>query len=124
MVSPADATYGEADHAMGRRINMSKYMVVELTSAYEEDGPLPKTITDFLPYNGDGFKLNIPSKWNPSKEVEFGVSTWSTFFLLWNCNWDWLMPNQFLAWPLGADLLQILTRFLVLRMPTRRKISI
>ncbi|KAK4278471.1 hypothetical protein QN277_016313 [Acacia crassicarpa] len=38
----------------------------------------PKTITDFLPYNNDGFKLNIPSKWNPSKEVEFGVSTWST----------------------------------------------
>ena len=31
----------------------------------------PKTNTDFLPYNGNGFKLNIPSKWNPSKEVEF-----------------------------------------------------
>jgi len=30
----------------------------------------PKTNTDFLQYNGDGFKLMIPSKWNPSKEVE------------------------------------------------------
>lgn len=31
----------------------------------------PKENTDFLPYNGNGFKLSIPSKWNPSKEVEF-----------------------------------------------------
>ncbi|KAJ8443026.1 hypothetical protein Cgig2_030229 [Carnegiea gigantea] len=31
----------------------------------------PKTNTDFLSYNGDGFKLMIPSKWNPSKEVEY-----------------------------------------------------
>ena len=31
----------------------------------------PKTNTDFIAYNGDGFKLSIPSKWNPSKEVEF-----------------------------------------------------
>lgn len=31
----------------------------------------PKTNTDFLTINGDGFKLSIPSKWNPSKEVEF-----------------------------------------------------
>ncbi|KAK6789563.1 hypothetical protein RDI58_013363 [Solanum bulbocastanum] len=31
----------------------------------------PKKNTDFLPYNGDGFKLQIPSKWNPSKEVEY-----------------------------------------------------
>lgn len=31
----------------------------------------PKTNTEFLPYNGDGFKLSIPSKWNPSKEVEY-----------------------------------------------------
>lgn len=31
----------------------------------------PKTNTDFLPYNGEGFKLSIPSKWNPSKEREF-----------------------------------------------------
>lgn len=31
----------------------------------------PKTNIDFLPYNGDGFKLLIPSKWNPSKEVEY-----------------------------------------------------
>lgn len=31
----------------------------------------PKTNTDFLSYNGNGFKLSIPSKWNPSKEVEY-----------------------------------------------------
>ena len=31
----------------------------------------PKTNTDFLPYNGDGFKILIPAKWNPSKEVEY-----------------------------------------------------
>ncbi|XP_025664882.2 putative oxygen-evolving enhancer protein 2-2 [Arachis hypogaea] len=31
----------------------------------------PKTNTDFLVYNGDGFKILIPSKWNPSKEVEY-----------------------------------------------------
>lgn len=31
----------------------------------------PKTNTDFLPYNGNGFTLLIPAKWNPSKEVEY-----------------------------------------------------
>lgn len=31
----------------------------------------PKTNTDFLPYNGEGFRLSIPAKWNPSKEREF-----------------------------------------------------
>ncbi|KAK6238492.1 hypothetical protein QUC31_003961 [Theobroma cacao] len=48
-VSPADAAYGEAANVFGK----------------------PKTNTDFLTINGDGFKLSIPSKWNPSKEVEF-----------------------------------------------------
>ncbi|KAK4278918.1 hypothetical protein QN277_016692 [Acacia crassicarpa] len=48
-VSPADAAYGEAANVFGK----------------------PKTDTDFIAYNGDGFKLSIPSKWNPSKEVEF-----------------------------------------------------
>ncbi|KAF8408713.1 hypothetical protein HHK36_004777 [Tetracentron sinense] len=48
-VSPADAAYGEAANVFGK----------------------PKTNTDFLPYNGDGFKISIPAKWNPSKEVEF-----------------------------------------------------
>ncbi|KAA0062936.1 hypothetical protein IC582_016785 [Cucumis melo] len=48
-VSPADAAYGEAANVFGK----------------------PKTNTDYLPYNGDGFKLSIPSKWNPSKEREF-----------------------------------------------------
>ena len=24
-----------------------------------------------MPYNGDGFKLSVPAKWNPSKEREF-----------------------------------------------------
>lgn len=31
----------------------------------------PKTNTDFIAYNGAGFKLSIPAKWSPSKEVEF-----------------------------------------------------
>uniref|UniRef100_A0A0F7CZA0 23 kDa subunit of oxygen evolving system of photosystem II n=1 Tax=Pelargonium echinatum TaxID=122254 RepID=A0A0F7CZA0_9ROSI len=48
-VSPADAAYGEAANVFGK----------------------PKTNTDFLPYVGDGFKILIPAKWNPSKEVEF-----------------------------------------------------
>nr|AGV54655.1 oxygen-evolving enhancer protein 2-2 chloroplast precursor (OEE2) [Phaseolus vulgaris] len=48
-VQPADAAYGEAANVFGK----------------------PKTNTDFQPYNGDGFKLSIPSKWNPSKEVEY-----------------------------------------------------
>ncbi|KAJ4982264.1 hypothetical protein NE237_033101 [Protea cynaroides] len=48
-VSPADAAYGEAANVFGK----------------------PKTNTDFLPYNGDGFKVLIPAKWNPSNEVEY-----------------------------------------------------
>ncbi|KAL9691031.1 hypothetical protein QQ045_011448 [Rhodiola kirilowii] len=48
-VLPAEAAYGEAANVFGK----------------------PKTNTDFLPYNGDGFKVLIPSKWNPSKEVEY-----------------------------------------------------
>ncbi|CAA6671811.1 unnamed protein product [Spirodela intermedia] len=31
----------------------------------------PKTNTEFFSYTGEGFKIQIPSKWNPSKEVEF-----------------------------------------------------
>ncbi|KAI7750956.1 hypothetical protein M8C21_011262 [Ambrosia artemisiifolia] len=31
----------------------------------------PKKNTDFMTYNGEGFKLSIPAKWNPSKEVEY-----------------------------------------------------
>ncbi|KAJ0683076.1 hypothetical protein HanPI659440_Chr16g0654361 [Helianthus annuus] len=31
----------------------------------------PKKNTDFMTYKGDGFKLSIPAKWNPSKEVEY-----------------------------------------------------
>ncbi|CAL5390147.1 unnamed protein product [Camellia sinensis] len=48
-VSPADAAYGEAANIFGK----------------------PKTNTDFLPYIGNGFTVQIPAKWNPSKEVEF-----------------------------------------------------
>lgn len=48
-VSPADAAYGQSANVFGK----------------------PKTNTDFLPYDGDGFKLSVPSKWNPSKEVEY-----------------------------------------------------
>ncbi|ESQ51632.1 hypothetical protein EUTSA_v10017096mg [Eutrema salsugineum] len=48
-VSPADAAYGESANVFGK----------------------PKTNTDFMPYNGERFKIEIPSKWNPSKEVEY-----------------------------------------------------
>ncbi|RWR85790.1 oxygen-evolving enhancer protein 2, chloroplastic-like protein [Cinnamomum micranthum f. kanehirae] len=44
-VSPADAAYGEAANVFRKA----------------------KTDTDFMPYNGDGFNLLVPSKWNPSK---------------------------------------------------------
>ncbi|CAD6221309.1 unnamed protein product [Miscanthus lutarioriparius] len=48
-VSPAAAAYGEAANVFGK----------------------VKTNTDYIAYSGDGFKLLIPSKWNPSKEREF-----------------------------------------------------
>ncbi|KAK6141264.1 hypothetical protein DH2020_024980 [Rehmannia glutinosa] len=48
-VSPADAAYGESANIFGK----------------------PKTNTEFKIYTGDGFKLSVPSKWNPSNEVEF-----------------------------------------------------
>ncbi|KAI3457671.1 hypothetical protein Pfo_014334 [Paulownia fortunei] len=48
-VSPADAAYGESANIFGK----------------------PKTNTDFKPYTGDGFKVSVPSKWNPSNEVEY-----------------------------------------------------
>ncbi|XP_039807442.1 oxygen-evolving enhancer protein 2, chloroplastic-like [Panicum virgatum] len=48
-VNPAAAAYGEAANVFGK----------------------PKTNTEFIAYSGDGFKLLIPSKWNPSKEREF-----------------------------------------------------
>ncbi|URD85884.1 Oxygen-evolving enhancer protein 2 [Musa troglodytarum] len=47
MVSPADAACGEAADVLGK----------------------PKANADFLPYNGDEFKLLIPSKWKASEEV-------------------------------------------------------
>ena len=47
-VSPADAAYGESANVFGK----------------------PKS-TEFTPYSGDGFKLLVPAKWNPSKEVEY-----------------------------------------------------
>ncbi|KAJ6846670.1 oxygen-evolving enhancer protein 2, chloroplastic-like [Iris pallida] len=48
-VSPADAAYGEAANVFGK----------------------PKSNTDFLPVSKDGFKILVPAKWNPSKEVEY-----------------------------------------------------
>ncbi|KAF3611855.1 hypothetical protein DY000_02044594 [Brassica cretica] len=48
-VSPADAAYGEAANVFGK----------------------PKKNTDFTPYNGDGFQVQVPAKWNPSREVEY-----------------------------------------------------
>ncbi|KAH9545266.1 hypothetical protein CY35_12G039700 [Sphagnum magellanicum] len=49
-VAPANAAYGEAANVFGTL----------------------KKQTGFTPYVGaEGFKLEIPSKWNPSREVEF-----------------------------------------------------
>ncbi|KAL9996983.1 Oxygen-evolving enhancer protein 2 [Helianthus debilis subsp. tardiflorus] len=47
-VSPADAAYGEAANVFGKQKS-----------------------TEFWPYAGPGFKVSIPAKWNPSKEVEY-----------------------------------------------------
>lgn len=47
-VNPADAAYGESANVFGKQ----------------------KT-TDFTAYVGEGFKLQIPAKWNPSREREF-----------------------------------------------------
>ncbi|XP_047062600.1 oxygen-evolving enhancer protein 2, chloroplastic-like [Lolium rigidum] len=48
-VSPAAAAYGEAANVFGKA----------------------KKNTDFKTYTGEGFKLLVPAKWNPSKEREF-----------------------------------------------------
>lgn len=48
-VAPADAAYGQAANVFGK----------------------PKTNTDFQTVVKDGFKILVPSKWNPSKEVEY-----------------------------------------------------
>jgi len=32
----------------------------------------PNRTTGFVPYAGEGFALLLPSKWNPSKEEDFG----------------------------------------------------
>lgn len=47
--SSAEAAYGEAANVFGAA----------------------KKQTGFIPYKGDGFTVDIPSKWNPSKEIEF-----------------------------------------------------
>ncbi|CAN1759264.1 Oxygen-evolving enhancer protein 2, chloroplastic [Linum perenne] len=47
--APAEAAYGETANIFGK----------------------PKTNTEFQEYSGAGFKLSIPAKWNPSKEVEY-----------------------------------------------------
>ncbi|KAL2642949.1 hypothetical protein R1flu_010536 [Riccia fluitans] len=48
-VNPADAAYGEAANVFGETKNSS----------------------GFIPYVGEGFSLSVPSKWNPSREIEF-----------------------------------------------------
>lgn len=48
-VSPADAAYGESANVFGK----------------------PKTNTEFFPVVKDDFKIIVPSKWNPSKEIEY-----------------------------------------------------
>ncbi|KAL3696340.1 hypothetical protein R1sor_010416 [Riccia sorocarpa] len=48
-VNPAAAAYGEAANVFGKA----------------------KKSTGFTSYTGEGFSLSVPSKWNPSKEIEF-----------------------------------------------------
>ncbi|BBN02703.1 photosystem II oxygen-evolving enhancer protein 2 [Marchantia polymorpha subsp. ruderalis] len=48
-VNPASAAYGEAANVFG--------------SLKKQSG--------FIPYSGEGFSVEIPAKWNPSKEIEF-----------------------------------------------------
>jgi photosystem II oxygen-evolving enhancer protein 2 len=48
-IAPANAAYGESANVFGA----------------------PKKQTGFNTYVGDGFTVDIPSKWNPSKEKEF-----------------------------------------------------
>eukprot|EP00798_Chlamydomonas_sp_ICE-L_P014545 gene14545-20585_t len=47
--APAFAAYGDSANVFGRTTNAS----------------------NAIPYAGDGYSLNIPSKWNPSREQEF-----------------------------------------------------
>ncbi|CAN1759262.1 Oxygen-evolving enhancer protein 2-1, chloroplastic [Linum perenne] len=56
--APAEAAYGETGN------------IFYLISAANIFGK-PKTNTEFQEYSGAGFKLSIPAKWNPSKEVEY-----------------------------------------------------
>lgn len=49
--SPSYAAYGDAANVFGRVTNK----------------------TGFVPYVGEGFALNLPSRWNPSKEEDFGA---------------------------------------------------
>ena len=50
--APALAAYGDAANVFGRVTNKS----------------------GFVPYAGEGFAVLLPSKWNPSKEKDFGGS--------------------------------------------------
>lgn len=60
--SPALAAYGEAANVFGKA---------------------PGT-TDYIPYKGEGFTIDIPSKWNPSKEA----AEFPGIVLRWEDNFD------------------------------------
>lgn len=47
--NPSEAAFGDAANVFGRATNT----------------------TGFVPYNGEGFAVLLPSKWNPSREKEF-----------------------------------------------------
>ena len=34
--------------------------------------PPPQNATGFVPYAGEGFAILLPSRWNPSKEDDYG----------------------------------------------------
>eukprot|EP00245_Coleochaete_scutata_P007163 TRINITY_DN22268_c0_g1_i1.p1 TRINITY_DN22268_c0_g1~~TRINITY_DN22268_c0_g1_i1.p1 ORF type:complete len:271 (+),score=74.27 TRINITY_DN22268_c0_g1_i1:125-937(+) len=58
---PASAAYGQQANVFGKQTPNSGY----------------------LPITGDGFALNVPAKWNPSKERDFGAVA-----LRWEDNFD------------------------------------
>ncbi|CAI5475777.1 unnamed protein product [Closterium sp. Yama58-4] len=73
--APAQAAYGEAANVFGK-------------------GP---GNTDYIPYKGAGFSINLPSKWNPSKEV----GEFANIVLRYEDNFDALANVVVIAEPTG-----------------------
>eukprot|EP00475_Leptophrys_vorax_P002969 TRINITY_DN116_c0_g1_i2.p1 TRINITY_DN116_c0_g1~~TRINITY_DN116_c0_g1_i2.p1 ORF type:complete len:258 (+),score=56.87 TRINITY_DN116_c0_g1_i2:121-894(+) len=73
--APAEAAYGEAANVFGKA----------------------KTNTDYIPYTGDGFSIDLPSKWNPSKEY----GEYPNIVLRYEDNFDALAYLVVIAEPTG-----------------------